>query len=103
MVLVNLSRKCKHEAACCVPCLTQAISNNINGKGLHTFQCPMPTCSVEFDPTEYQHLLDVRSKNLVETLLLNRYLESQEEFRWCKSKTGCGAGQMVSNYKDLLG
>jgi len=65
LVLVNLSHKCKHEAACCVPCLTQAISNNINGKGLHTFQCPMPTCSVEFDPTEYQHLLDVRSKNFV--------------------------------------
>jgi hypothetical protein len=26
-----------------------------------------------------------------------------DEFRWCKSDQGCGAGQLVSNYADLLG
>lgn len=103
MTLVNLSSKCKHEAACCIPCLTQTVSNNISGKGSTNFQCPMPACSVEFEMTEYQHLLDARTKDLNETLLLNRYLESQEEFRWCKSTKGCGAGQLVSNYQDLLG
>ena len=26
-----------------------------------------------------------------------------DEFRWCKSDQGCGAGQLVSNHADLLG
>ncbi len=63
----------------------------------------MPACSVEFEPSEYYHLLDPRLNGLVDTLLLNRFLESNEEFRWCKSSKGCGAGQLVSNHKDLLG
>jgi hypothetical protein len=63
----------------------------------------MPTCHVEFTPDEYYHLLDARLTGLVDTLLLNRYLESQDEFRWCKASKGCGAGQLVSNYRDLLG
>jgi len=63
----------------------------------------MPTCRVEFEPEEYYRLLDARLTGLVDTLLLNRYLESNEEFRWCKSSKGCGAGQLVSNYRDLLG
>jgi hypothetical protein len=25
------------------------------------------------------------------------------EFRWCKSDQGCGAGQLVANHADLLG
>jgi hypothetical protein len=101
--LVTLSKKCTHEAACCVPCHTQDISSTINGKGLLRFECPMPTCKVEFEPSEYHHLLDARLSGLVDTLLLNRFLESDEEFRWCKSSQGCGAGQLVSNHRDLLG
>jgi len=63
----------------------------------------MPTCNVEFEPAEYYHLLDARLNGIVDKLLLDRFLESQDEFRWCKAKKGCGAGQMVSNYRDLLG
>jgi hypothetical protein len=63
----------------------------------------MPTCRVEFEPSEYYHLLDARLNELVDKLLLNRFLESNDEFRWCKSTKGCGAGQLVSNYRDLLG
>jgi hypothetical protein len=63
----------------------------------------MPTCRVEFEPAEYYRLLDARLMGLVDKLLLNRCLESQDEFRWCKSSKGCGAGQLVSNYRDLLG
>jgi hypothetical protein len=48
-------------------------------------------------------LLDARLNGLVDQLLLNRYLEAQEEFRWCKSSKGCGAGQLVENHRDLLG
>lgn len=101
--LVTLSKNCKHEAACCVPCLTQNISSTITSKGIYRFECPSPTCNVEFEPSEYFHLLDARLTTLVDKLLLNRFLESNEEFRWCKSKKGCGAGQLVSNYQDLLG
>lgn len=67
------------------------------------FVCPMPTCEVEFEPEEYYHLLDGRLTGLVDTLLLNQFLETQEEFRWCKSIKGCGGGQLVSNHRDLLG
>ena len=63
----------------------------------------MPTCTVQFEPEEYYHLLDKRLTDLVDTLLLNRFLETHDEFRWCKSSKGCGAGQLVSNYRDLLG
>lgn len=70
---------------------------------MHHFECPMPTCRVTFEPTEYSQLLDVRLNGLLDTILLNRFLESQEEFRWCKSSKGCGAGQLVSNYQNLLG
>ncbi|CAF1987425.1 unnamed protein product [Rotaria magnacalcarata] len=103
LTLVNLSKKCTHEAACCIPCHSQTISNGITGKGIHRFECPMPTCKVEFEPSEYYHLLDTRLTDLVDKLLLNKYLESNEEFRWCKSTKGCGAGQLVENYRDLLG
>ncbi|CAF3416249.1 unnamed protein product [Rotaria sp. Silwood1] len=103
LTLVNLSKRCQHQAACCIPCLTQNISNGITVKGIHRFECPMPTCKVEFEPSEYYRLLDTRLTTLVDKLLLNRFLESNEEFRWCKSRKGCGAGQLVSNYKDLLG
>ncbi|CAF4123010.1 unnamed protein product, partial [Adineta steineri] len=79
LTLVTLSKTCRHEAACCIPCFTQNISSNINSKGTHRFECPMPTCNVVFDPTEYYHLLDARLKDLVDKLLLNRLLETDEE------------------------
>ncbi|CAF3774484.1 unnamed protein product [Rotaria sordida] len=103
LTLVTLSKQCQHEAACCIPCLTQNISNGITAKGIHRFECPMPTCKVLFESSEYYCLLDARLIAVVDKLLLNRFLESNEEFRWCKSRKGCGAGQLVSNYKDLLG
>ncbi len=63
----------------------------------------MPTCNVKFEPEEYYHLLDKRLIDIVDNLLLHRVLEANEEFKWCKSSKGCGAGQLVSNHKDLLG
>ncbi|CAF2084550.1 unnamed protein product [Rotaria magnacalcarata] len=63
----------------------------------------MPTCTVKFEPEEYYCLLDTRLMGIVDNLLLHRLLETNEEFRWCKSTKGCGAGQLVCNYKDLLG
>jgi hypothetical protein len=101
--LVNISKKCVHLANCCVGCLTQSITTDIESKGSYTFRCPMPTCNVKFEPEEYYHLLDKRLIDIVDNLLLHRVLEANEEFKWCKSSKGCGAGQLVSNHKDLLG
>ncbi|CAF1591277.1 unnamed protein product [Rotaria sp. Silwood1] len=101
--LVNLSKNCKHLSNCCVPCLTQSISTDIESKGAYSFQCPMPACNIKFEPEEYYQLLDKRLVGIVDKLLLHRILEINEEFRWCKSSKGCGAGQLVSNHKDLLG
>lgn len=103
LTLANLSKKCAHQPGCCIPCLTQNISNGISSKGINRFECPMPTCKVEFEPSEYYPLLDTKLTSLVDKLLLNQCLESDEEFRWCKSSKGCGAGQLVSNFRDLLG
>ncbi|UJR32975.1 hypothetical protein I4U23_020438 [Adineta vaga] len=63
----------------------------------------MPTCHVELEHSDYSHLLDTRLNDIVGTFQLNRYLESNEEFRWCKSSKGCVAGQLVSNHKELFG
>ncbi|CAM2727478.1 unnamed protein product [Rotaria socialis] len=101
--LVNLSKKCAHLSNCCVACLTQSFATDIESKGSYTFRCPMPTCTVKFEPEEYYCLLDARLMGIVDNLLLHRLLETNEEFRWCKSTKGCGAGQLVCNYKDLLG
>ncbi|CAF1681937.1 unnamed protein product [Rotaria magnacalcarata] len=101
--LVNLSKKCVHLSNCCVACLTQSFATDIESKGSYTFRCPMPTCTVKFEPEEYYCLLDTRLMGIVDNLLLHRLLETNEEFRWCKSTKGCGAGQLVCNYKDLLG
>jgi len=101
--LVNLSKKCTHLANCCAACLTQTITTDIETKGSYTFRCPLPACQVKFEPEEYYHLLDKRLIDIVDNLLLHRMLEANEEFRWCKSSKGCGAGQLVSNHKDLLG
>ena len=62
----------------------------------------MPRCEVVFEPHEYYHLLNNKQTGLIDTLLLNRFLETQDEFRWCKSSKGCGAGQLVSNHGDLM-
>ncbi|CAF0806332.1 unnamed protein product [Adineta ricciae] len=101
--LVNISKKCTHLAGCCAPCITQSITTDINSKGLYVFRCPLPACNVKFEPEEYYHLLDQRLISIIDNLLLHRVLEADEEFRWCKSSKGCGAGQLVSNHKHLLG
>ncbi|CAF0991740.1 unnamed protein product [Adineta steineri] len=49
----------------------------------------MATYNIKFEPEEYYHYI--------------RVLEADEEFRWCKSIKGCGAGQLVSNHKKLHG
>ncbi|CAF1418781.1 unnamed protein product [Adineta ricciae] len=101
--LVNISKQCTHLAGCCAPCITQSITTDINSKGLYVFRCPLPACNVKFEPEEYYHLLDQRLISIIDNLLLHRVLETDEEFRWCKSSKGCGAGQLVSNHKHLLG
>ncbi|CAF0855089.1 unnamed protein product [Adineta steineri] len=101
--LVNISKNCTHLANSCIPCLTQSITTDIESKGSYTFRCAMPACNVKFEPEEYYHLLDKRLTDITDNLLLHRTLEADEEFRWCKSSKGCGAGQLVSNHKDLLG
>jgi len=103
VTLVTLSSRCTHQPAACVECYTRNISQDITSKGAHRFTCPMATCRVEFEPEEYYHLLDKRLIDIVDKLLLHRTLETMEEFRWCKSDKGCGAGQLVSNHADLLG
>ena len=102
-LLVNLSKNCKHLADICIQCRTAAIANDVKAMGKSEFQCPSPKCHVHFDYAEYSPLLSKRMADLVDKLLLHRMLEKDEEFRWCKSSKGCGAGQLVSNNKDLLG
>ena len=101
--LVNLSKRCVHPASCCTPCALQSISTAIQSKGTSIFECPAPTCKVLFDPSEYYHLLGKQQIDLVDSLLLNKMLEKDEEFRWCKSSKGCGAGQLVTNHAELRG
>ena len=101
--LVNLSKNCTHLASSCASCLKASIVSEIKSKGNYKFQCSSSKCELWFEPSEYYHLLDQPLIDLVDKLLLHRMLEKSEEFRWCKSSKGCGAGQLVSNHKDLLG
>lgn len=101
--LVLLSSRCNHSPSVCEGCHKNSISNDIQTKGTHHFHCPVSNCSIQYEPDEYYHLLSGRDRDLVDKLLLNRTLEQMEEFRWCKSEKGCGAGQLVSNHAELLG
>lgn len=101
--LVNISKKCKHEPNACLNCVTNSVRTEIQGKGQSRIECSAGGCNVAYEPEEFYPLLDQRLKDIVDKLLLNKLLETEEEFRWCKSKKGCGAGQLVSNYRELRG
>ncbi|CAF0758655.1 unnamed protein product [Didymodactylos carnosus] len=101
--LCNISKNCTHPSQCCLPCIKRTIIGEITSKGRHRFVCCARSCKIEYDPNEYFHLLERKETELVDNLLLNSLLEQNDEFRWCKNPKGCGAGQLVSNYQDLLG
>lgn len=101
--LINISKKCTHKPGYCLTCITNHLNNEVNTKGSYRFSCPKTGCNVEFETEEYYPLLNKKMSEIVDKILLHRVLEKDEEFRWCKSSKGCGAGQLVSNYKDLLG
>ena len=103
VLLVNLSKHCTHPPVSCVECHRNSIRTDIKSKGISSFECPVPTCKRKYEVHEYQHLIDQRLATIVDRLLLNKFLESDPEFRWCKSPKGCGAGQLVANHQDLLG
>jgi len=100
---VLLSKRCTHPPSVCKDCHKNFISQEVQSKGTHRFQCAVPNCSLVYESDEYYHLLTGRDRELVDKILLHRALETIEEFRWCKSEKGCGAGQLVANHANLLG
>lgn len=101
--LVLLSSRCLHQPSVCAQCHANFISQEIESKGSHRLVCPVPRCSIEYEFHDYNHLLNTRQREIVDKILLLRTLETMDEFRWCKSDQGCGAGQLVSNHAQLSG
>jgi len=103
VLLVNLSKHCTHPATSCIDCHRQSITTDIKSKGMSSFTCAAPNCNRKYEPDEYYPLIDAQLIKIVDKLLLSKFLESNAEFRWCKSVKGCGAGQLVANHRELLG
>lgn len=101
--LVTISPSCTHQAKYCLECITRDIISNITQKGVSQFNCCSPGCKVVYEPHSVYPLLDQRNLGILDKLLLNKALENNHEFRWCKSESGCGYGQCVGNWQDLRG
>ena len=101
--LVTFASKCQHAAMYCLQCISKSIAANVCQKGMPRFKCVAANCSVVYEPQSVFAVLDKKTLGILDKLLLHKALESNHEFRWCKSKKGCGYGQLIGNWTDLRG
>jgi len=92
---------CTH-APYCVTCLRSHFSEEINGKGnVITLKCPALSCRIKPSTEDLLKVLPKSTYERYDRILLNVYLESLDDFRWC-SKKGCGSGGLGSSDSPIM-
>eukprot|EP00906_Rhabdomonas_costata_P004641 RCo006828 len=79
----------------CVDCLRRHVSEEMNQKGqVISIRCPIPGCRKVMTYEDIRRAASAADFARFDRLVLNRFLQSQQEFRWCMASASCGSGQL---------